>query len=85
MSRLTEDLQIVQDNDEVWEIMYSYVNQEYSRAEPEKRLVRNIPKWVNIWFHQSNCRLECMRRNKSKPYQLYEQKFYTISFQEKIP
>jgi len=83
MNRITEDLPVVRDTDEVWEIMYRYVNPEYSRAEPEKRMVKNIPDKYKIWFHQSNCRLACMRINKSQPYQLYEQKFYTISFQEK--
>ena len=83
MSRLTEDLQLVIDTDEVWEIMYRYVNPEYSRAEPERRMVKNVPKKCKIWFHQSNCRLECFRRNKSTPYQLCEQKIYTISFQDK--
>jgi len=86
MKRITEDFQLVEPSDYVWEIMYRYVNPEFSRAEPERRLVNSIPGKVKIWFHQSNCRLECFRRNKSVPYQLYEQqKFLSISFQENIP
>lgn len=63
MTRLTEDLHLVSQSEDVWEVMYRYINAEVSIAEPEKRMVKQIPVGVKIWVHYSACRLHCGRLN----------------------
>jgi hypothetical protein len=70
MKRRTVDGNYVEKNEDVYEIMYRYINAEASVAEPERRKASEIPAKVKIWVHKNNCQFWCDKINRPKPYQL---------------
>lgn len=64
MSRITKDGHTVEETDFVYEVMYRYLNAEASLAEPEKRMMKDVPKEVNIWKYRLACWIVCNAKNK---------------------
>lgn len=53
--RFTEDHIPVAETDHVYEILYRYINPEYSQPEPDLRKVKDIPPGTPIWKEKENC------------------------------
>lgn len=75
IERRTEDMNIATDTDQVFEIMWQWINAEISIPFPSRRIVSEIPITAKIWTHEYNCQKECNKIFRSRiepaaPYKL---------------
>lgn len=66
MFRTTVDGKKVDKYEQVWEIMYRYVNPEVSLAYPQETRCDQVPDKVKIWHSRSECLIKCMKINKER-------------------
>lgn len=66
--RPTEDGHIVSNTDQVYEIIYQYINPEVSVPVSNRTEVSKIPQGTKIWVHESNCShaINKMQKQKTK-------------------
>lgn len=68
---ITEDHREALNHSAVWEIMYGYINPEFSEAYPRMTHISELPQGTRVWMLMQNCQRECDFINQqAKEYQL---------------